>query len=68
MADGLVYAYSGDGEIYAWDARSGVPRWSYFIGGVSNSAFLIDSSPAVIHGMVYIGSRDHKVFAFHLYT
>ena len=30
------------------------------------ASFLIDSSPAVIHGMVYIGSRDHKVFAFYL--
>ena len=39
------------------DAASGVKLWNYTTG--SN----VDSSPAVVGGVVYIGSYDHNVYA-----
>jgi len=39
---------------------SGAILWTYTTGDA------IDSSPAVANGMVYVGSFDGKVYAFHL--
>jgi outer membrane protein assembly factor BamB len=33
-----VYTGSWDGHYYAFDRRTGVPRWAYFLGGVPDSA------------------------------
>jgi outer membrane protein assembly factor BamB len=48
----LVFVGSGDGRLYAVDARSGKERWRYQTGN------RVRSSPAISDGVVYFGSRD----------
>src|SRR6266516_4182341 len=50
---------SEDDKLYALDARNGNTLW---ISSVSLQ-FRV-SSPAVVNGMVYIGSEDRNVYAF----
>jgi outer membrane protein assembly factor BamB len=57
-----VYFGSGDGQIYAVDAHSGLLRWSYKTGGV------VHSSPAVVDGVVYAGSWDTYFYALNAAT
>ena len=54
VADGVVYAGSGDDNVYALDAVTGHVRWTYLTG---NDIF---SSPVVSGNIVYIGSEDGK--------
>jgi len=76
IADGLVFVSSKDGNLYAFDADpsdgvdegnedpSGVPYdliWSQNIG---EAGIDLSSSPAVADGKVFIGSYDHKIYAF----
>ena len=57
VADGVVYVGSGDGRLYALDARTGEEKWSFKTdGGVA-------SSPAVAGGVVYFGSTDGYLYA-----
>jgi glucose dehydrogenase len=57
VADGMVYAGSLDGHLYALNASSGALVWSYPMGSVSYS------SPAVANGVVYVGSYDANLYA-----
>ncbi len=50
VADGMVYVGSGDGNVYAFRAKSGHLLWSYTTDGA------IYSSPAVANGVVYIAT------------
>lgn len=43
--------------MYALDAVTGNKKWSYATGG------RVRSSPAVVDGVVYVGSQDHNVYA-----
>ncbi|MBV8783450.1 MAG: PQQ-like beta-propeller repeat protein [Gammaproteobacteria bacterium] len=52
-----VYFGSGDGNVYALDARSGTLRWKFHTGNV------VHASPAVAQGMVYVGSWDSYFYA-----
>ena len=36
---------------------TGEEKWSYLTGGI------VDSSPAVADGVVYVGSQDHTLYA-----
>src|ERR1035437_959976 len=64
VANGVVYAASADGKIYAYavgcasGAGTCLPLWTASTGGV------IYSSPVVDGGVVYVGSEDHKLYAF----
>ena len=58
VANGIVYVGADDGNLYAFDARSGAPLWKAATGGQ------IFSSPAVADGLVYVGSNDGRVYAF----
>ena len=49
-----------DNNVYALDASTGAELWSYTTGSD------VDSSPAVAEGVVYVGSNDHNLYAFHL--
>src|SRR5260370_33893704 len=63
VAKGIVYsgAYTGVApNVYALNATTGAILWSYTTGNA------IESSPAVVNGVVYIGSFDNKLYAFHL--
>jgi outer membrane protein assembly factor BamB len=60
--DGTVIFGSGDGRVYALDARTATERWRASTGG------RVRSSPAVADGRVYVGSADGRVYAFDLAT
>jgi outer membrane protein assembly factor BamB len=51
IADGSVYAASGNGDLLAIDLVSGKLRWKYATGGMIG-----ESSPAVGGGAVFIGT------------
>jgi outer membrane protein assembly factor BamB len=70
VADGVVFVGSADGRVYAVDLLSGQERWRYEPDGVSlvSADFGFDrksiiSSPAVVDGTVYVGSRDGWMYA-----
>src|ERR671913_44103 len=50
IADGVVYAGAGSGELLAIDLATGKLRWKYATGNL-----LGESSPAIAGGLVYIG-------------
>lgn len=57
VARGRVYFGSGDGNVYAVDAQSGLLQWKFATGGV------VHSSPAVVANTVYVGSWDSVLYA-----
>jgi outer membrane protein assembly factor BamB len=57
VAHGKVYFGSGDGNVYAVDAATGVLQWKYPTKDV------VHSSPAVVEKTVYIGSWDSYLYA-----
>jgi outer membrane protein assembly factor BamB len=52
-----VYFGSGDGNVYAADARTGVLQWKFATKDV------VHASPAVVGGVVYVGSWDSYFYA-----
>jgi eukaryotic-like serine/threonine-protein kinase len=56
LADGVVYIGSGDGHVYAIDAKSGVLRWKTATGE------RVRATPLVHDGRVYIGSWDKNFY------
>jgi len=61
IASGVAYVGSRDHNLYALNARTGAPLWSYATGNY------VTSSPAVVNGVLYVGSWDHSVYAFSLH-
>ena len=57
VANGRVYFGSGDGNVYAVDAATGVLQWKFPTQDV------VHSSPAVVDNVVYIGSWDSRLYA-----
>jgi len=57
VADGRVFFGSGDGNIYAADAETGVLLWKFPTKDV------VHASPAVVNGVVYVGSWDSYLYA-----
>ena len=57
VAEGKVYFGSGDGNVYAVDARTGLLQWKFPTQDV------VHSSPAVVNKIVYIGSWDSRLYA-----
>src|SRR6185436_2679021 len=57
VANGKVYFGSGDGNVYAVDAKSGLLQWKFATKDV------VHASPAVVAGTVYIGSWDSNLYA-----
>ena len=57
VVDGVVYAGSGDGSVYALDARTGTLRWRF------RTRDVVHTSPAVANGVVYAGSFDRSLYA-----
>ena len=54
---GAVYFGSGDGNVYALDAKSGSVRWTFKTGNV------VHASPAIADGTLFIGSWDSWFYA-----
>jgi eukaryotic-like serine/threonine-protein kinase len=57
LVEGLVYFGSGDGFMYAVNAKTGALRWRFKTGGA------VHSSPSVANGIVYFTSRDCTLYA-----
>jgi outer membrane protein assembly factor BamB len=57
VVNGRVYFGSGDGNVYAVDAKSGLLQWKFATQEV------VHASPAVVNGTVYIGSWDSHLYA-----
>jgi eukaryotic-like serine/threonine-protein kinase len=55
--NGLVYFGSGDGNVYAINAKSGALQWKFHTGDV------VHASPAIAQGKLYIGSWDSYFYA-----
>jgi eukaryotic-like serine/threonine-protein kinase len=55
--NGKVYFGSGDGNVYAVDAQTGVLQWKFPTKDV------VHASPAVVNNTVYIGSWDSYLYA-----
>ena len=56
-ADGVVYAGSDNGRLYAFDAATGGNA------GTSRRGDKVRSSPVVVDGVVYFSSRDLNLYA-----
>src|SRR5947207_5394519 len=57
VANGKVFFGSGDGNVYAADAQTGVLQWKFATKDV------VHASPAVANGTVYVGSWDSYLYA-----
>jgi outer membrane protein assembly factor BamB len=57
VAEGVVYAGSADGNLYAVDAWTGKEKWQFA------TQARVRSSPAVAEGLVYVGSWDGHIYA-----
>ena len=57
VVSGKVYFGSGDGNVYAVDATSGLLQWKF------RPKMSSHSSPAVVNNVVYIGSWDRYLYA-----
>ncbi len=57
VADGKVFYGSGDGNVYAVDAATGILQWKFPTKDVVHAA------PAVVNHVVYIGSWDSRFYA-----
>jgi len=62
VVDGVVYAGSDDGSLYALNADSGKLLWSFATGDE------IHSIPAVVDGSIYVGSNDNHLYALDAFT
>ena len=73
VANGIVYVSSEDGNVYAFDETTGTVVWIYTTNWLPSSdlwppsAFEY-SSPAVVGGIVYIGSTDNRTYALNATT
>ncbi|XHH07697.1 MAG: PQQ-binding-like beta-propeller repeat protein [Candidatus Bathyarchaeia archaeon] len=70
VVDGVVYVGcqvmagtqdAGNGVLYALNANTGALIWS---SPTNDSDTYTNSSPAVVDGVVYVGSTDHNLYAF----
>ncbi|HET8852756.1 MAG TPA: PQQ-binding-like beta-propeller repeat protein, partial [Ktedonobacteraceae bacterium] len=69
VANGVVYATSNDGKLYALNATTGAVLWSVTPNsGVDTRLFVGTplNTPAVANGVVYVDLGGFKVFAYHL--
>ncbi|MFY9131538.1 MAG: PQQ-binding-like beta-propeller repeat protein, partial [Candidatus Methanoculleus thermohydrogenotrophicum] len=68
VAKNLVYAATNEetGTLYAVDAGTGEPVWSYSLEAPGDGTFsaFYSSSPAVSDGVLYIGAENNRFYAF----
>jgi outer membrane protein assembly factor BamB len=57
VSNGRVYFGSGDGNVYALDALTGVLQWKFATKDT------VHASPAIANNTVYIGSFDSNLYA-----
>jgi outer membrane protein assembly factor BamB len=74
VANGMVYTAASNaaataGTVFAFDAAgtthcSGTPKTCTPLWSASTAKAIIDSSPAIENGILFIGSDDHDLYAF----
>jgi outer membrane protein assembly factor BamB len=64
VAYGMVYEGSGDGYVYAWDAKTGTQRWRAPVGHLGAGGV----PAAVSGGLVFIGGDNIDFYAFDAFT
>ena len=69
VANGVVYVGSFDHSLYAFDAAgvtgcSGTPKVCTPLWTAATGAAIGYAAPTVAGGVVYVGSSDHKLYAF----
>jgi len=69
VVNGVVYIGSSDDKLYAFDAKgvkgcSGTPKTCQPLWTAPTGGRITYSAPAVVNGVVYIGSEDHSLYAF----
>jgi outer membrane protein assembly factor BamB len=62
VASGLVVFGSGDHNVYALDAKTGVVKWT------GTTGYVFTASPAIGHGVVVIGDQGGNIDGFSLNT
>ncbi|XHH09006.1 MAG: PQQ-binding-like beta-propeller repeat protein [Candidatus Bathyarchaeia archaeon] len=62
VADGILYAGTGAGEVLAFNTTTGDTIWTF-----TADAGIV-SSPTVENGVLYIGSIDYKLYAINVTT
>ncbi|MCW3998998.1 MAG: PQQ-binding-like beta-propeller repeat protein [Candidatus Bathyarchaeota archaeon] len=55
VVDGVIYVCTDTGNVYALSAVDGSVIWQAYVGSGNDHT---DSSPAVAHGIVYVGARN----------
>ena len=58
LANGRLFAASGNGRVYSFDSKTGAVRWFYDYGKPFNA------QPVVSDSRVYVGSEDGNLLAF----
>jgi len=58
-ANGYVYVGAAYGNFYCFNANNGEQLWSYTL----NESAAIESSPAIVNGVVYFGADTNTVYA-----
>ncbi len=64
IADGIAYLPGGDGRLHAIDAISGRPLWVAGALARRHRKPPIPVPPAVVGGVMYLASGDHRVYAY----
>jgi outer membrane protein assembly factor BamB len=57
VVNGVVYAGSADGYVFAFDVQTGARRWRFRAGQACAT------TPTVVDGVVYVGCNDGAVYA-----
>lgn len=75
VVNGVVYIGSGNNNFYAINASTGAKMWKYTSAGPSTAVVergfnsgAFASSPAVVNGVVYVGSDDGNLYALDALT
>jgi len=63
VASGVVYVGGGpDSQLHAIDASTGQQIWSY------KAKFAVPTTPAVVNGVIYLGTQDGFLYAVNAHT
>ena len=64
VLDGVAYVADARGMVYAINVQTGVEKWSTDASGTSK----IDTTPAVVGGLIIVGSVNHHLYALNAAT
>ena len=68
VQDGRIYHLSGDGRLYAIEAKSGSKLWVYSKRSSSNLSIRASSRPLIFNNRVYVGFADGSISCLNAQT